>query len=102
MPYHEPDETDPMELQAIEMEADEDATAAMAANFIEEYLRIGYGADRVLSMFKMPQFIGPHRAYQALGEDVISRMIDEFASLWGGRRDGNRVRRDAYGNVISA
>ncbi len=100
MPYQDPDPTDPMTLNAMELETDDpEVNRDMALCFIEEYMRMGYGRDRLLAMFQIPQYIGPHMAYQALGQEVVKTLIDEVAERWGGRRDCSIVRRDEDGNV---
>ena len=99
MPYEDPDPTDPMDLHGVIIETDTDRNSEMAACFIEEYMRMGYDRDRVLSLFRMPQYVGAHMAYQALGDRVLTEMIDEYAALWGGRRASGMTRRDADGNV---
>jgi hypothetical protein len=90
MPYNDPDPTDPMTLHGVAVETDDpSAMREMAGCFIDEYLRMGYHADRLLGMFKIPQYAGPYMAFQALGEDAIVQLIDEIAARWGGRRAAN-------------
>ncbi len=86
MPYDDPDPTDPMTLHGVVVETDDPtAMREMAACFIDEYLRMGYTRDRVQSMFRIPQYVGPYMAYESLGEEAIAELIDEIASRWGGR-----------------
>jgi hemerythrin-like domain-containing protein len=101
MPYQDPDPTDPMTFHAMGLETDDPGVhREMALAFIEEYMRMGYGRDRVISLFQIPQYIGPFLAYEALGEAVVAELVDEVAERWGGRRDGSEVRRDEYGEVV--
>jgi hemerythrin-like domain-containing protein len=101
MPYQDPDPTDPMTIHAMGLETDDPKVhREMAVAFIEEYMRMGYGRDRVLSLFQIPQYIGPFLAYQALGKAAVAALVDEVAERWGGRRDGSTVRRDEYGEVV--
>lgn len=100
MPYLEPDETDPMDLNGMVIQTDEDVTREMADCFIMEYMRLGYPADRIIAMFQLPLYIGPYRAWQSLGGETISAMIDDCAALWNGRRTGGLIRRDEEGHVI--
>jgi hypothetical protein len=87
MPHNDPDPTDPMALHGVAVQTDDPAVMReMAQCFIEEYLRMGYARDRVLSMFATPRYAGPYMARQALGEEAIAALIDEVASRWGGRR----------------
>lgn len=100
MPYQDPDPTDPMTLHAMGLETDDpEVHRDMALSFIEEFMRMGYGRERLLSMFQIPQYIGPHLAYQTLGEAAVAELIDEVAERWGGRRDCSVVRRDENGEV---
>ncbi len=100
MPYNEPDATDPMTLHGAVVETDDaNVQREMATCFIEEYMRMGYGRDRVLSMFKIQDYIGPYMAYRELGEAAIIELIDHQAAIWGGRRESGVTGRDADGNV---
>ena len=100
MPYDDPDPTDPMTLHGIIVPTDDpDVDREMATTFIEEYMRVGYGRDRILSMFKIPGYVGPYRAYRSLGEEALTRLIDDMAAIWGGRREAGIVGRDEDGRV---
>ena len=86
MPYDDPDPTDPMTLHGVVIETEDDsAMRDMAECFVEEYIRSGFDADRILRMFRTEGYAGPFLAYQTLGEDAIRRIIDELLALWGGR-----------------
>jgi len=88
MPHNDPDQSDPMTLHGVSVGTDDPTvTREMAVCFIEEYLRMGYGRERVLSMFANPGYAGPYMAGQALGEPLIATLVDEIAARWGGRRD---------------
>jgi hypothetical protein len=88
MPYDDPDATDPMTLHGVVVETEsDDAMQDMAECFVEEYIRSGFDADRILRMFQTQGYAGPFLAYQTLGEDEIRRLISELMSLWGGRKD---------------
>jgi hypothetical protein len=86
MPYGDPDATDPMTLHGVIVETKNDeAMRDMAACFVEEYIRSGFDADRILKMFKTQGYAGPFLAYQTLGESAIGRIIHDLMTLWGGR-----------------
>ncbi len=86
MPYNDPDPTDPMALHGVAVQTDDPSVMReMARCFIEEYLRMGYARDRVLSMFAIPRYAGPYMAGQALGHEEIVKLIDDVASRRGGR-----------------
>ncbi len=85
MPHGDPDATDPMRLHGVVIETESDeAMRDMAECFVEESLRNGLDADRILGMFKTPGYAGPFLAYQTLGERAIRRVIDELLALRGG------------------
>ena len=93
MPYDDPDPTDPMTLHGVVVETDDPTTMLeMATCFIDEYLRMGFTEDRVLSMFRIPQYVGPYMAYESLGKEAIAELIDEIASRWGHRRSPNPLK----------
>ncbi len=92
MPYDDPDATDPMTLHGVVVETDSDAAMRdMAECFVEEYIRSGFDAERILKMFQTQGYAGPYLAYQTLGEDAIQRIIDELIPLWGSR-EGKAAR----------
>ncbi len=87
MPYSDPDPTDPMTLHGVAVETrDDNALREMAQCFVEELFRLDFDPDRVLRMFGMPEFAGPYRAHQILGEEAIRSLIDDQMSLRGHRR----------------
>ena len=78
MPYDDPDATDPMTLHGVVVETtDSGPMRDMAECFIQEYLRSGFDADRILGLFKTRSYAGPFLAYQTLGENTIREMIDK-------------------------
>ncbi len=100
MPYDDPDATDPMTLHGVVVETNSDnAMRDMAECFVEEYIRSGFDADRILKMFQTQGYAGPFLAYQTLGEDAIRRIIDELVPLWGGRKDRTARSPSATGRI---
>ena len=86
MPYHEPDETDPMTLTGVELDVDDPETVRdMAACFIEEYIRLGHSAETMLDLFRSGEFAGPALAWRQLGAETIRDMIEDEVTLWGPR-----------------
>ena len=93
MPYDDPDPTDPMTLHGVVVETDDPTTMReMATCFIDEYLRMGFTEDRVLNMFRIPQYVGHYMAYESLGKEAITELIDEIASRWGDRCSPNVLK----------
>ncbi len=100
MPYDDPDATDPMMLHGVVVETqDDNAMCDMAECFIEEYIRSGFDADRIMKMFKTQGYAGPFLAYQTLGQDAIRRIIDELMPLWGGRTPEATTESGANGQI---
>ena len=98
MPYHEPDKTDPMALRGVVIETDSDsATRDMAECFVEEFLRSGFDAERILEMFRSREYAGPFLATQTLGEDAIRQIISELTSLRGHRSPKDSSAPDSKG-----
>ena len=90
MPYDEPDETDPMMLIGVELEADESSSLVTAQVFAEEFARMGYDEMQLMDLFKNPFYAGAHRAYAALGEGRILEIVRENTGLWGAVRGSER------------
>ncbi len=100
MPYDDPDATDPMTLHGVVVETESDAAMRdMAECFVEEYIRSGFEADRILKMFRTRGYAGPFLAYEMLGEDAIQRIIDELIPLWGSRGDKAARSPSATGQI---
>ncbi len=83
MPYDDPDPTDPNILIGVELATDMDATIDMAYAFAEEFSRLGFKKERLMSIFRRPFYIGAHRAYLELGDEAIEKIVDECVSIWG-------------------
>lgn len=82
MPYKDPDPTDPNMLVGVELPAAADTTEGMAYVFAEEFARIGFDKERILTLFKKPFYAGSYRAYQELGELEIKRIVEECLAIW--------------------
>ena len=83
MPFQDPDPTDPNMLVGVVLPADAEATREMAYVFAEEFARMGYTREQLLSLFKNSFYGGAHGAYQALGESEMIAIIDECLNAWG-------------------
>ena len=75
MPYDEFDADDPLELVGCEVQLEDEHLAEMAACFVEEFARLGYGADALLGLFRNPFYRGPYSVYQARGEEYVRKLI---------------------------
>ena len=83
MPYHDPDQTDPMMLVGVELPADASTAHETAAVFAEEFARLGYTETMLIYLFQNPHYAGAHQAYRALGEYTVRAIIREQAAVWG-------------------
>jgi hypothetical protein len=82
MPYKDFEADDPMELKAVVLPADAEASRDMAYVFAEEFARLGYDRARLLWLFQNPFYAGAHGAYRALGEKETLSIIDECLNVW--------------------
>ena len=83
MPYHEPDPSDPNVLVGVSLPGDEETTREMAFAFAEEFALLGFDEERLLSVFRRPDYQGAYKAYLLLGEEEIRRIVSEAASVFG-------------------
>ncbi len=83
MPKDEFDFEDPFELNGMAFLTREDTTTGMAECFAEEFMRMGYNHKQVLELFRNPQYLGPHMAYEKRGEPFIRDLITDVFARWG-------------------
>ena len=94
MPYDDPDPTDPQMLVGVVLPSDQAATREMAYVFAEEFARMGFDTQGLLSIFRDPFYAGAHGIYRTLGEDAIRAIVEECVGVWG--RSAGRIQ-DAPG-----
>lgn len=101
MPYDDPDATDPMTLHGVVVETNDDgAMREMAECLVEEYIRLGFDADRILRMFKTRGYAGPFLACQTLGEEAIRSLIAEYMQRRGPLQHRSAVERRTGGIAL--
>ena len=83
MPKDEFDFEDPFELNGMALLSHEDTTDDMAECFAEEFMRMGYNHKQVLALFRNPQYLGPHMAFEKRGEPFIRDLIADVFARWG-------------------
>ena len=83
MPYDDPDPSDPEMLVGVMLPSGPEAMRDMAYVFAEEFARMGYGREQILSLFRNPFYAGAHGAYRALGPDAVAAIVDECVAVWG-------------------
>ena len=79
---------DPMELVgAVYLDDGEAASIEeMGRCFVEEFLRMGWPAESILTLFADPFYRGPHAVYCRKGRDYVRTLIE---SVSGADRNGN-------------
>ena len=82
MPYTEPKSDDPMELVGMVMPGEPGQLEAMAECIVEEYVRLGWDARRLLTLFVNPMFMATHRIYRQKGEAYVQELIDRMCEKW--------------------
>ena len=95
MPKDEFDVEDPFEAVAVELPADEDTLTPMAECFIEEFMRMGYSAERILVLFTNPMYSGPLLFTKAHGMVAVRQLIAETFTKWGRCSCASVKRSDA-------
>src|SRR5689334_19903325 len=83
MPKDEFDFADPFELNGAVFPTSEDTTDAMCECFIEEFMRLGYGAKQILALFRNPHYLGTHLVLEKRGEEFVRDAIAGVFTRWG-------------------
>ena len=76
MPYDDYDTEDPLELVGCEVELEEEHLTEMAECFVEEFARMGAGANQLLELFRNPFYRGPHSVFERRGEAWVKDLIE--------------------------
>ena len=76
MPFDDYDAEDPLELVGCEVELEEEHLTEMAECFVEEFARMGYGANELLELFRNPFYRGPHSVFERRGETWVKDLIE--------------------------
>ncbi len=74
---------DPMEIIGLVLPGEPGQLEAMAECLVEEYVRLGWDARRLLALFVNPMFMATHRIYQQKGEAYVRELIDQMCAKWG-------------------
>lgn len=83
MPYDDPDPQDPMLLVGVSLPGDEASQTEMVYGFAEEFARMGFDEEHILSLFRTPFYAGAHAAWRELGEDRVASIVRETLAVWG-------------------
>jgi hypothetical protein len=98
MPKDEFDFEDPLELNGVALVTEEDTTEAMCECFIEEFMRMGYGPEPILALFRNPHYLGMNMVLEKRGEAFVQERISEILARWGrpvvwsGLGNGRQIR----------
>ena len=82
MPYGEPDATDPMELVGHAMPDDPGALDRMAEAVVDEYVRVGFGAEQLMPMFRDPFYALMHSIWCERGDAWCAALVERTAAQW--------------------
>ena len=82
MPHDEPDAGDPMGLVGMVLPGEPGQLEAMAECFVEEYVRMGWGEERLMTLFVNPLFLGTHRIYREKGEAYVRELVRRTCARW--------------------
>ncbi len=74
---------DPMEIIGLVLPGEPGQLEAMAECLVEEYVRLGWDARRLLALFVNPMFMATHRIYQQKGEAYVRELIEQMCAKWG-------------------
>jgi hypothetical protein len=83
MTHKEFEVEDPMNLVGMVLPGEQGQLEAMAECFIEEYVRLGWDEQRLMTLFTSPMFLGTHRIYRQKGEDYVRKLIRQTLDRWG-------------------
>ena len=83
MPFDDPEVDDPHELVGVELPGDEAQTREMAAAFADEFAQLGFTRAQILALFRKAEYTGAERASTLLGEEAVTRLVDESLAVWG-------------------
>lgn len=82
MPHDECDPEDPMGLVGVVLPGAPGQIEAMAACLVEEYVRLGWDEERLMTLFVNPTFLATHRVYRQKGETYVRDLIRKTCATW--------------------
>jgi hypothetical protein len=92
MPKDEFDFEDPLELNGVAFLTEEDTTDTMCECFIEEFMRMGYGPEQILALFRNEHYLGPSLVLGKRGERFVRKAIEEVFGRWGRPQGKSEIR----------
>lgn len=82
MPHDEFAAEDPMELVGMVLPGQPGQLETMAECIIEEYVRLGWNEQRLMTIFVNPIFMATHRIYRLKGEAYVRQLIQKTCARW--------------------
>jgi hypothetical protein len=82
MPKDEFVQEDPMELVGMVMPGEPGQLEVMAECLVEEYIRMGWDEERLMTLFKNPMFAATFRIYRHKGEEYVRALIRNILEKW--------------------
>jgi hypothetical protein len=73
---------DPMELVGIVMPGEPGQLQAMAECLVEEYIRMGWNEEQLMTLFVNPMYMATYRVYRQLGEAFVKDLIHQTCKKW--------------------
>ncbi|MCB0116461.1 MAG: hypothetical protein KDD84_20325 [Caldilineaceae bacterium] len=77
------EDDDPMELVGMVMPGEPGMLENMAEILVDEYVRLGWDEERLMTLFVNPMFMATHRIYRQKGETYVRHLIREVLARWG-------------------
>jgi hypothetical protein len=82
MPKDEFVEEDPMELVGMVFPGEIGQLERMAETIVEEYVRLGWSEQRLMTLFTNPMFMATYRIYRQKGEGYVRGLVRKIYSMW--------------------
>lgn len=77
------EDDDPMELVGMVMPGEPGMLENMAEILVDEYVRLGWDEERLMTLFVNPMFMATHRIYRQKGDAYVRHLIREVLARWG-------------------
>ena len=76
---------DPFTLVGVGLAEDpsDEALTDMAWAVVEEYIRLGWTEQRLMTLFVNPTFLATHRIYRLKGKEYVHELIRKTCAKWG-------------------
>ncbi len=80
---------DPIEMIGVQLSHQSEAELRdMALCFAEEFIREGWGPEKLLKMFRNPFYQGPYLVWKQKGNAFVQSVIQEAVNVWRPHESG--------------